>query len=758
MVARIGSWCYRRRRAAVGLWLFALVALFAASQVIGNGFDAGQEIPGSETGRGFDVLDEYFGGVGNGLSGQIVFQADQGVNDPEVVAAMEAMFAVANELTDATITSPYSGFGGAISDDETIAFAEVALSSDVNQETSGEVGEQIRDLVPDVDGLTVEIGGESLAGFEPPESELIGIAFAIVILILATGSVIAMGLSIGTAVLGVVGGVTLATLNSNIFGGPEFATVIAVMIGLGVGIDYALFIINRFRDELHKGSTPDAAIAVAMATSGRAVLFAGITVVLSLLGLMAIGLPFVTGIGVSASSTVLVSLIASLTLLPALLGFASDHVELTRIRGLLAAGLVAVAALGIGLGLTPLVVGLPLAALVLVVGFFFSPLQRELPPRAVPDIRETRAYAWSRFVQARPWTIAIAGTLVLLALSAPIFSLRLGFSDEGNYAEDTTTRRAYELISDGFGPGFNGPLILTVVDATPADAPAIAALASAIETDPGVAAVDGPIPSDRENPPASEAFLLRVTPTTSPQDVETEHLVGRLRDEVIPAAIAGTPLVTALTGGTAASIDFSDYLAGRTLIFFGAVLLISFLLLTAVFRSLLVPLKAVVMNLLSISAAYGVVIAIFQWGWTSDLTGIQAAPIEPFIPMMMFAIVFGLSMDYEVFLLSRIREEYDRTGNAGESVADGLAGTARVITAAAAIMAVVFGSFLLEDNRVTQTFGTGLAAAIVLDATLVRMLLVPATMELLGSKNWWIPGWLDRILPRIELEGPAARN
>ena len=742
----------------MGFWVLALVALFGGAQIIGNGFDAGQEIPGSETERGFEVLDEYFGGVGNGLSGQIVYRAEQGVRDPEVVAAMEAMFAAVDELPDATVTSPYSGFGGGISDDETIAFAEVALSSDINQETSGEVGEEIRSLVPELAGLTVEIGGESLAGFEPPESELIGISFAIVILILATGSVIAMGLSIGTAVLGVAGGVALATLNSNLFGGPEFATVIAVMIGLGVGIDYALFIINRYRDELHGGAAPEHAIAVAMATSGRAVLFAGITVVLSLLGLMAIGLPFVTGIGVSASSTVLVSLIASLTLLPALLGFASDHVELTRVRGLIAAGLVAVAALGIGLGITPLAVGVPLAAVVLLVGFFFAPLQRPLPPRKVPDIRETRAYAWSRFVQARPWTIAIVGTLVLLVLSAPLLGLRLGFSDESNYAEETTTRRAYDLISEGFGPGFNGPLILTLADVTPQDAPTIATLSAALLADPGVAAVDGPIPSDRENPESSEAFLLRVTPTTAPQDVETEHLVGRLRDDVIPDVTGGTTIATALTGGTAASIDFSDYLAGRTLIFFGAVLVISFLLLTAVFRSVLVPLKAVVMNLLSISAAYGVVIAVFQWGWTSDVTGIQAAPIEPFIPMMMFAIVFGLSMDYEVFLLSRVREEYDRTGDAGESVADGLAGTARVITAAAAIMAVVFGSFLLEDNRVTQTFGTGLAAAIVLDATLVRMLLVPATMELLGSRNWWIPGWLDRILPHIELEGAAARN
>ncbi len=293
---------------------------------------------------------------------------------------------------------------------------------------------------------------------------------------------------------------------------------------------------------------------------------------------------------------------------------------------------------------------------------------------------------------------------------------------------------------------------------SPTDGAVVPALIAALDADPGVASVVGPRPSNPDDPFASEAFVIQVIPTTSPQDLETERLVGDLRETVIPTAIDGSTLEVALTGGTAAGIDFSDYLARRTLLFFAAVLTVSFLLLMAVFRSLVVPLKAVIMNLLSISAAYGVVVAIFQWGWLSDLTTVQPAPIEPFIPMMMFAIVFGLSMDYEVFLLSRIREEYDRTGDPVESVADGLASTARVITAAAAIMAVVFGSFLLEDDRVIQLMGTGLATAIVLDATLVRMLLVPATMELLGSRNWWIPDWLDRLLPRIELEGAAAKT
>jgi putative drug exporter of the RND superfamily len=756
MVARVGVWCHENRWRAVALWAAGLAALIASVITIGDGFDAEQSIPDSETERGFEVLDEYFGGVGNGLSGQIVFTADQGVDDPAVVAAMSEMFTAANGIEFVTVTSPYEGRGGAIAADGMVAFAEVALDREVSEEESGQIGDEIAALTPDLEGLTVEIGGEELAGFEPPSSELIGVSFAVFILILATGSVIAMGLSIGAALLGVGGGLALTTLVSNIAHGPQFATTFAVMIGLGVGIDYALFIITRYRDVLHGGATPSEAIAKAMATAGRAVLFAGLTVVLSLLGLIAIGLPFVTGIGVSAASTVLVTLFSSLTLLPALLGFAAGHVELTRVRGVIASALVGAGLLGIGLGVTGLAAALPIAVAVLIAGFFVAPLKKALPARTVKPLKETVAYRWSRLVQSRPWTVAIAGTAVLLGLTAPILGLRLGFSDEGNFAEDTTTRRAYDLVAEGFGPGFNGPFLITAVVNDDGDTAVVPRLIAALDADPGVAAVVGPLPSNPEDPDASEAFVLQAIPTTAPQDLATETLVATLREEVIPAAVAGSTLDVALTGGTAAGIDFSDYLAGRTLLFFGAVLTISFLLLMAVFRSLLVPLKAVIMNLLSISAAYGVVVAVFQWGWLSHLTNIQPAPIEPFIPMMMFAVVFGLSMDYEVFLISRIREEYDRTGDPVESVADGLAGTARVITAAAAIMAVVFGSFLLEDNRIIQLMGTGLASAIILDATLVRMLLVPATMELLGSRNWWIPDWLDRLLPRIELEGPAA--
>ncbi len=758
MVSRVGSWCFKNRGKAVALWIAALVTMGVAISIVGDGFDAEQSIPGSETEEGFAVLDEYFGGVGNGLSGQIVFTSDRGVDDPAVVEAMTTMFAEVGELEFVTVASPYTGTGGAISPDNTIAFADVNLDREISQEESGAIGEEIIALIPTVEGLTVEIGGEALAEFAPPETELIGIAFAIIVLIIATGSVLAMGLSIGAAVIGVGGGVSLTILMSNLTGGPTFATTFAVMIGLGVGIDYSLFIITRYRDELHKGRAPSDAIAVAMATAGRAVLFAGITVVFSLLGLMAIGLPFVTGIGVSTSAAVLVTLISSLTLLPAFLGFADDRIEISFRRGMITAALIAVGLFGTGLGIGPLLIALPLAVAVLLAGLVIAPLRTEIVRREPKPLKETLAYRWSRFVQSRPWTVAIIGTSLLLVLTAPILGLRLGFSDEGNKPEGTTTRQAYDLVAEGFGPGFNGPFLVTALTPDDEARARVEVLVDSLQTAPGVVSVFGPIPNPGTDLTTSDAVILRVIPSTAPQDIATEDLVGFLRDDVIPAAVDGTALDVALTGNTAAGIDFSDYLAARTFFFFGAVLIVSFLLLMAVFRSILVPLKAVIMNLLSISAAYGVVVAIFQWGWLSDITSVSPAPIEPFIPMMMFAIVFGLSMDYEVFLISRIREEYDRTGDAMESVADGLASTARVITAAAAIMAVVFGSFLLEEDRVIQLMGTGLASAIILDATLVRMLLVPATMELLGSRNWWIPAWLDRILPQINLEGPAAKT
>ena len=559
-----------------------------------------------------------------------------------------------------------------------------------------------------IDGVSIEFGGQVFAEFESPSSEILGLAFAIVILILAFGSVLAMGLPIGVALFGIgIGSVSVALL-SNVFTIPDFATVLGVMIGLGVGIDYALFIVTRYREQLHAGHA--------------------------------------------------VTIVASVTLLPALLGFAGERVELTRWRGLIAAGFAALALVGAGLNFTPLLLAFPVAAVVLIAGFFAGPLKREVPRRRQKPLRETVPYRWSRLVQRHPWASVLAGFLLLITMALPVFGLRLGFSDEGNFPEDTTTRKAYDLLAEGFGPGFNGPFLMVAELPDGFDAEALAPIQAAVQDDDGVVFVTPAMPNDEEDPAAATAVQWAIIPTSSPQAEETTDTVHRLRSDVLPAAQEAAGVDVALTGSVPVQIDFSEYLTSRLPYFFGAVLTLSFLLLMVVFRSLLVPLKAVVMNLVSMGAAYGLVVALFQWGWFSGITGIQTGPIEPFVPMMLFAIVFGLSMDYEVFLLSRVREEWQRTGDSRTSVADGLASTAKVITAAAAIMVFVFGSFVLEGDRIIKLFGVGLASSIFLDATVVRMLLVPATMELLGDKNWWLPGWLDRLLPNIDVEGPSGEE
>jgi len=759
--AKLGRFGFRRRWLVLGTWVSVLVTVFALVGTIGASSDSSFSIPDSESKRGFDTLDTYFDGVGSGLSGTIVFFAEQGIDDPEVEAAMTELFVEVAAIDGVTLTSPYEAGGierglVAVEGDLAgqVAYAQVDLADDVSETESSEIGAEILELAPtDIEGLQVEVGGQPLAEFEPPESELIGLGFAIVILILSFGSVLAMGLPIGVALFGVGIGAGIITLLSNVMAVPDFAVTLGAMIGIGVGIDYALFIVTRYREGLKAGLDPEDATVVAIDTAGRAVVFAGFTVVISLLGMFIMGLAFINGLATGAAVTVLVTMIASVTLLPALLGFAQRKVEVTRWRGVIAAGFVAIALVGLGLGIQTLLLGVPLAAVVLVASFAFAPLRTELPPRKEKPLRQTLPYRWSRFVQHRPWPIAIGTTLFLLLLTIPVLDLRLGFSDESNFAEGTSTREAYELTSAAFGAGANGPLVLTAELGEPGDLEVLAGLAGTLSTSEGVAAVVGPIPNTPQDPTAAEAAIIQVIPTTGPQDEATTDLVNELRADVVPAAVDGTGVEVNVSGSVAANIDFSSYLGERIPYFFGAVLTLSFILLMMVFRSVLVPFKAVIMNLLSIGGAYGIVVAVFQWGWGASLFDTSGGPIEPFLPMMMFAIVFGLSMDYEVFLLSRVKEEYDRTGDPKGSVADGLAATARVITAAAAIMIVVFSGFVLEDNRIIKMFGLGLASAVFLDASFVRMLLVPATMELLGAKNWWLPRWLDRILPTLNVEG-----
>ena len=758
MFSRLGTWCHDRRKLVLGLWLGVLVFGFAVSGAVGNAFRDEFNLPDVESKTGFDILDDNFGGQGTGVVGTIVFQADQGVEDAEVEAAMQALFDEAAQLDDVTnVESPYSGEGAQqIASDGPeagrIAYANVEMPDDIEFARAGEIRDAILDDAPEIDGLRIEMGGFIFGEFEEPQSEALGLAFAIVILIVAFGSVLAMGLPVGVALFGIGLGTAIITLLSQVLTIPDFATFLGIMIGLGVGIDYALLIVTRYREQLHAGHTVRESVGIAVDTAGRSVLFAGITVVISLLGMLLMGVTFIQGLAVGAAAVVAVTVAASLTLLPALIGFAGQRIELTRWRGLIAAGLVAFFLAGVGLDLSPLLVGLPLAAVVLILGLFLAPLKKEVVRRPPKPRRETIAYRWSRVIQHRPWTSALVGVVILATLAIPVFSLRLGFSDESNFADDTSTKQAYDLLVEGFGPGFNGPLILAAELPDGANPGDLSAITDAVAADPGVEFVSEPRPNDPDEP---TAVMWELVPTSGPQDEATTDLVKRLRDEALPPAEASTGVDVAVTGNVAVNVDFSHYLSSRLPYFFTAVLALSFLLLMVVFRSLLVPLKAVIMNLLSIGAAYGLVVALFQWGWLSDLTNVEPAPIEPWAPMMLFAIVFGLSMDYEVFLLSRVREEWHRTGDSRTSVADGLAATAKVITAAAAIMVFVFGTFILENDRTVKLMGTGLASAILLDATIVRMLLVPATMELLGDRNWWLPRWLDRILPNIDVEGHA---
>jgi RND superfamily putative drug exporter len=771
-LARISTWCFDHRIAAVGLWVVGLAAVLGGAGAVGPAYDTALDIPDTDSADGFDVLEQHFPDLGaGGQSGTIVFRADQGVDDPQVTAAMEELFALVNagfpagdgvpRHPGATIISPYSEQGrgqiarqGPLADE--LAYAQVNLAAEVDLVESARLGEAIVEHAPAIEGLEVLPGGSPLGPYEPPESELIGLAFAVVILILAFGSVLAMGLPVAVAVSGVGAGIGATILLSNLYTVPDGALTVGAMIGLGVGIDYALLIVTRYRAGIHEGRPPRGAMLTAIDTAGRAVMFAGITVVISLLGMLLIGIRIVSGLGIGAAVTVLLTMISSITLLPALLGLAQERVEITRWRGLVTAGFVAVALLGAGTGLAPLAAGgAILAGLTLLASFAVRPLCQEVPRRQAKPVRQTFAYRWSRTIQRSPWLWLGAATIVLLVLASPVLGLRLGVADESTYPEASYTRRAYDLLAQGFGEGFNGPLLVTAVPGAGDSPAAVAGLEQALAQTPGVATVT---PALADDPAAPEAFVMSLIPTTAPQAEATTDLVTSLRDHVVPAAVAGTELDVNVTGLAAANIDLTDFLARRVLVFFGVVLALSYVLLMVVFRSLLVPLKAVIMNALSMAATYGVIVAVFQWGWGGELLGIAGAPIEPFIPMILFAIIFGLSMDYEVFLLSRVREEYVRTDDAVESVADGLATTARVITAAAAIMVVVFGSFVFEDDRIVKMLGLGLAVAVLLDVTLIRMLLVPATMELLGARNWWMPDWLDRMVPRLSVEGTGRHD
>jgi RND superfamily putative drug exporter len=710
-LARWAQFAVRRRGRVLVAWLGIVIALGVLSATLGGAFVNSFEIPGAESQAAIDLLEERFPSQA-GDSATIVVQTESSVDDPAVKERLTNLLNEAATLPEVTgVVSPYDN-PAAISADRTIAYATVNYDKQAS-EVDIDKAKELLTLVDQssAPGFQVEVGGAIAAQAESVDpfglSAIVGIMAAIIILLIAFGSVIAMGLPIATALAGLLASTLVVGIITRFMDLNEFTPAFGVMIGLGVGVDYALFVVTRYREGLGHGLSVEQAIVRAIDTAGRAVAFAGTVVAIALLGLFAIGIPFVAGLGLAAAIFVVLSVLIALTLLPALLGYVGHRIDKWHIPGLHA---------------------------------------------SAHASRETVWYRWSEQIQRRPWPYMFGSAAFLILLALPLLDLRLGFSDAGNQPTSLHTRRAYDLLVDGFGPGFNGPFIFAIEDDGGIDSTQLQSLADTVRQVPGVAAVEPAVTNQ-----SGDAAVISVIPSTSPQDVKTPELLTQLREEVIPSAVNGTGMNVYVGGPTAASVDIDEKIMNRMPLFFLIVIGLSVLLLAAVFRSVVVPIKAALMNLLSIGATYGVLVAVFQWGWGMDLFGIaKTGPIESFLPMFLFAILFGLSMDYEVFLLSRIREDYLQTGKSGEAVAHGLSVTARVIAAAAAIMVAVFLSFVLGDDRVTKEFGLGLATAIFVDATIVRLILVPATMELLGEWNWWFPNWLDRLVPRLNVEGSTA--
>jgi len=757
-VLKLAGWSTAHRWFTALAWVALLLVAGALSRSAGTSYSNNFTLPGTGAQHASDLLESSFP-TQAGDRDTIVFEVGAGsVRAAGVRSHMSAMFARVQRLPHVTaVISPYSpaGAGKAISANGRIAFATVVFDEKANLLPKGAIERVVRTARAAArggrDAIEVELGGQAIEQTEQEGfgiSTAVGLLAAIVVLLLTFGSLTAMGLPILTALFGLGTGLSVIALFTHVVDTPNFSSELAAMIGLGVGIDYALFILTRFR-EAYRTPGPGhedvrASIMQAMDTAGRAVLFAGATVVIALLGMMLLGVDFLYGVAISASIGVLLMMLASITLLPALLAFAGAR--LAR-PGRLARARAARASETAG-----------------------APGTTARTPRApgAPDAGAAAAAGgvwqrWSAFVQRRPWQAAAAATLVMLAIAAPATALRLGSSDAANDPARQTTHKAYELLARGFGAGFNGPLLVVAkvpnprreaaengvlaVEA-PAAGSAVERLRTAIARTPGVVAV-----APAKLNPAGDVALLTVYPDSSPEAYATSQLVEGLRERVIPPVAASGGLTVYVGGVTAGGVDFAAVLARKLPLFIGVVVLLSALLLAIVFRSLVIPLQAAVMNLLSISAALGVIVAIFQWGWLGGLVGVEQGPVESFIPVLLFAIVFGLSMDYEVFLVSRMHERYARTGEHARAVGDGLALTGRVVTAAAAIMVCVFLSFTLLEGRVIKEFGLSLASAVLLDALVVRCLLLPAVLHLVGERTWRLPGWLDRALPRLRIEG-----
>ncbi|MFL6205965.1 MAG: MMPL family transporter [Acidimicrobiales bacterium] len=705
---RIGRSSARHPFRVLGAWVLAAIVVLAVQGSAGGEFENSFRVPGVESQHANDVLNDRFPSQG-GQTARIVLHTDRGRLDdaghrPTVEQARERL--AAGEAV-AGVTDPLAAEAAALSADGQTAYVDVAYALDKVTAAQLDDAMATKDAAR-TGGVEVELTGElALLAQETPASELIGVAVAVVVLLVAFGSFVAMGLPIVTALFGIFVGAAGVGVLSAFVDVPEFSLILCMMVGLGVGIDYALFIVTRHRQHLHEGMSVEDAAGTANATAGQAVLFAGTTVVIAILGLFIAGFPAISTMGMSVALVVSVAMAAAVTLLPGLLGLAGTKIDKLSIHR---------------------------------------------KSHVAKPADQTVSGRWAHHVGSHPVRYALVSLGALCAIAIPALSMRIGTPDDGNAAEGTTQRTAYEQLADGFGRGFNGPIQVVVELPSDADPTAVGRVHDALQGDPGIAAVTAPILNAE-----ADTAVLRANPTTAPQDERTDELVRHLRADVLPAAVAGTDATVSLTG-QAMVTDLTDRISDRLPLFITAIVAMSFVLLMMVFRSVLVPLKAALMNLLSIAAAYGVLVAVFQWGWGNELIGLEGTmPINPFLPLMMFAILFGLSMDYEVFLLSRIREEYVATGDNHGAVVRGLSSTARVITSAALIMISVFGAFVLGDDPNGKLFGVGLAVAVLLDATVVRMVLVPATMSLVGRANWWLPGWLDRILPHLDLEAAPER-
>ncbi len=728
-MARLGRWCFEHRKRVVATWLLAIVVIAGVSAAVGSSFNSNLSLPGTDSQAAAALLAQNFPAA-SGEGDQVVIQATHGTtiqSAPVRSAVTAALAKVAKVAGVENVASPYSRNGAAqISRDGAIAFAHVTWDKPATQVTTADAGKLIG-AAESADGpdVRISLGGQSIETSERPSigiSVVVAVAAALVILLIVFGGALLSSLlPLMTAGLALVTGVSLIGLLSHAFDVASVSSELAVLIGLGVGVDYGLFIISRHRTAVKAGLSYSDAAAQAVRTSGRTVLLAGLTVCIALLGQFALGVSFLYGPSLGAAIAVALTMAASLTFLPAMLGFLGPRVLSRRERTALAAGPASTEATGFWL-------------------------------------------RWARVVEARKALIAVGALAAVVVIALPIFGLRLGTSDASTDPAGSTTYQAYAALSRGFGPGFNGPLELVAQVGSPADASAFSQLLATAARTPGVASV-----TPAQTSPNGKVLLATLYPGTSPQASQTINLVDNLRDNLIPHAAHGTSLVVHVGGVTATNIDFSHVLTSKLPLFIAVVVILAFLLLMAVFRSLLIPLAASVMNLLSVGAALGALNAVFNWGWGSSIFGLSGTgPVDAFIPVLLFSVLFGLSMDYEVYLVSRMQEEWHHlhhtqtgklaalTGQATrrnhQAITAGLANSGEIIAAAASIMILVFGSFLLGGQRILQEFGFGLAFAVLADALLIRSLLVPALMHLIGPANWALPGWLDRILPRLAIE------